>query len=80
MYPVRLGKFRATNVVGETSNSNFDAIRCYSMGSYEYVVGNSDLRVAFVPKLGNRVDKDKRNGSIHGKKISNRSKDAFYRR
>lgn len=39
VYPVRLGKFRATNVakrdekeVGETSSTNFDA-RCYSMGS-----------------------------------------------
>ncbi|KAI3720299.1 hypothetical protein L6452_21214 [Arctium lappa] len=92
VYPVRLGKFRATNVgkreekeVGETSSCNFDARRCYSMGSYEYVVGNSDLKVAFVPNRGSfgnrdvaRFDKDKGNGSIDGgsdgKKISNRSK------
>ncbi|KAI3763565.1 hypothetical protein L2E82_13499 [Cichorium intybus] len=90
VYPVRLGKFRATNVgkrdekeVGETSNSNFDARRCFSMGSYEYVVGNSELRVAFVPNRGSsrRVsfgNKDKENSSIDGgndgKKISNRSK------
>ncbi|KVH97803.1 RING-H2 finger protein ATL47-like [Cynara cardunculus var. scolymus] len=92
VYLVRLGKFRATNVgkreekeVGETSNSNFDARRCYSMGSYEYVVGNSDLKVAFVPNrgsFGNKdvtgFDKDKGNssidGGIDGKKISNRSK------
>nr|XP_043626516.1 RING-H2 finger protein ATL46 [Erigeron canadensis] len=87
VYPVRLGKFRATNVVkrdekevGETSNSNFDARRCYSMGSYEYVVGNSDLKVAFVPNKGNSnrgsfgikdvatriVDKDKGNTSSDG--------------
>ncbi|KAJ1384262.1 hypothetical protein SESBI_42706 [Sesbania bispinosa] len=52
VFPVRLGKFRKMNVeagengVGETSSSNLDARRCYSMGSYQYVVGNSDLRVA----------------------------------
>ncbi|XP_061369731.1 RING-H2 finger protein ATL46-like [Gastrolobium bilobum] len=49
--PVRLGKFKKLNVedveigVGETSSSNLDARRCYSLGSYQYVVGNSDLRV-----------------------------------
>ncbi|GKB28958.1 RING-H2 finger protein ATL46-like protein [Tanacetum coccineum] len=91
VYPVRLGKFRATNVakrdekeVGETSNSNFDARRCYSMGSYEYVVGNSELKVVFVPKIGSSTrgsfrSKDKGNSSSidegnDGKKISNRSK------
>ncbi|XP_027357533.1 RING-H2 finger protein ATL46-like [Abrus precatorius] len=53
VFPVRLGKFKKLNVeggdngvVGETSSSNLDARRCYSMGSYQYVVGNSDLRVA----------------------------------
>ncbi|XP_071736456.1 RING-H2 finger protein ATL46-like [Rutidosis leptorrhynchoides] len=86
VYPVRLGKFRATNVlkkeekeVGETSSSNFDARRCYSMGSYEYVVGNTELKVAFVPNKGSisrgsfgnkdftKLDKDKGyNSSIDG--------------
>lgn len=50
--PVRLGKFRRVNGeaaesgVGETSSSNLDARRCFSMGSYQYVLGNSVLRVA----------------------------------
>lgn len=89
VFQVRLGKFRATNVVkkeekeiGETSNSKFDARRCYSMGSYEYVVGNQDLKVAFVPSKGStsrrgsfgneKVTIDEANND--GKKISNRSK------
>ncbi|GAA0149907.1 ubiquitin-protein ligase [Lithospermum erythrorhizon] len=53
---VRLGKYIRTNgdsngegevkEVGETSNSStFDARRCFSMGSFQYVVANSDLQV-----------------------------------
>ncbi|KAF3431305.1 hypothetical protein FNV43_RR26036 [Rhamnella rubrinervis] len=37
---------------GETSSSNLDARRCYSMGSYQYVVADSELQVAFRPKRG----------------------------
>ncbi|XP_074309837.1 RING-H2 finger protein ATL46-like [Silene latifolia] len=62
VFPVRLGKFRSTSNevrqeegvvfqgrdVGETSSS-LDARRCYSMGSYQYVVGNSMLQVAVSP-------------------------------
>ncbi|XVE67958.1 hypothetical protein DITRI_Ditri09bG0029700 [Diplodiscus trichospermus] len=49
--PVRLGKFRRLNgepgeAGGETSSSNLDARRCFSMGSYQYVLDDSDLRVA----------------------------------
>ncbi|KAJ6959865.1 RING-H2 finger protein ATL46 [Populus alba x Populus x berolinensis] len=52
--PVRLGKFRKLNgeagdAGGETSSSNLDARRCFSMGSYQYVLDDTDLRVA----LGN---------------------------
>ncbi|KAL4569616.1 hypothetical protein LXL04_025258 [Taraxacum kok-saghyz] len=91
VYPVRLGKFRATSgekreekEVGETSNSNLDARRCFSMGSYEYVVGNSELQVRFCPSRGNigkkdlGVEKDNGNSSVDegsdGKRISSRSK------
>ncbi|KAL5552931.1 hypothetical protein UlMin_040332 [Ulmus minor] len=35
---------------GETSSSNLDARRCFSMGSYQYVVADSDLQVALRPK------------------------------
>ncbi|KAL3526030.1 hypothetical protein ACH5RR_014402 [Cinchona calisaya] len=51
VFPVRLGKFRKLNgeggeAGGETSSSNLDARRCYSLGSYQYVVGDTHLRVA----------------------------------
>nr|GMC62113.1 RING-H2 finger protein ATL46-like [Ipomoea batatas] len=51
-FPVRLGKFRKLNngegeeEDGEASSSALDARRCYSMGSYQYVVGDAKLRVA----------------------------------
>ncbi|KAI4328229.1 hypothetical protein L6164_020602 [Bauhinia variegata] len=53
VFSVRLGKFRSSNIgqgvergEGESSNSKLDARRCYSMGSCQYVVADSDLRVA----------------------------------
>lgn len=53
VFPVRLGKFRKLNEAeggvdsgGETSSSKLDARRCYSMGSYQYVVGDASLKVA----------------------------------
>lgn len=68
IFPVRLGKFRSTNddgeerrEVGETSNSNLDARRCYSMGSFQYVVASSDLQVAYRPNRGGR---DRGSGGI----------------
>ncbi|KAK1293566.1 RING-H2 finger protein ATL46 [Acorus calamus] len=52
VFPVRLGKFKNVNNDnsdedggGETSSSCLDARRCYSMGSYQYVVGDLNLRV-----------------------------------
>ncbi|XP_022871173.1 RING-H2 finger protein ATL46-like [Olea europaea var. sylvestris] len=48
--PVRLGKFRKLNEEegespGESSDSKLDVRRCYSMGSYQYVVGGANLRI-----------------------------------
>lgn len=91
MFPVRLGKFRSTNVesknnaseMGEPSNSNLDARRCYSMGSFQYVVGNSDLQVAFCPSsrdnkhVKGKIEPNSNSsiyGDFNGKKINNRSK------
>ena len=31
---------------GETNRCNLDARRCYSMGTFQYVVDNSNLQVA----------------------------------
>ncbi|KAJ8567001.1 hypothetical protein K7X08_019209 [Anisodus acutangulus] len=52
-FPVRLGKFRKLNdgagereFEGESSSSNLDARRCFSMGSYQYVVNDANLKVA----------------------------------
>ncbi|CAK8533700.1 unnamed protein product [Lathyrus sativus] len=95
--PVRLGKFKKMNAdtgreneeVGETSSSKLDARRCYSMGSYQYVVGNSELRVTLdalkheskVHHDDRRMNKGIENGEnlcvesdLEGKKISNVSK------
>ncbi|XP_009599992.1 RING-H2 finger protein ATL46-like [Nicotiana tomentosiformis] len=85
-FPVRLGKFRKLDNgagegegVGESSSSNLDARRCFSMGSYQYVVGDVNLKVALSSERkannmnrANLVEKDP-NPSIdednEGKKI-----------
>lgn len=90
MLPVRLGKFRSTNVeaktdtneVAEPSNSNLDARRCYSMGSFQYVVDDSELQVAFCPSSRDRPVKGRSvqnwnsssESDFNSKKIDNRSK------
>lgn len=67
LFPVRLGKFWNSNdslevaMEQETSSSNLDARRCYSMGSYQYVVRPNILRVALCPgstRLNIRLVKD----------------------
>ncbi|KAL9258921.1 RING-H2 finger protein ATL46-like protein [Drosera capensis] len=67
LFPVRLGKFWNSNdsseaaMEQETSSSNLDARRCYSMGSYQYVVRPNNLRVALCPdstSLNIRLVKD----------------------
>nr|GEV03483.1 RING-H2 finger protein ATL46-like [Tanacetum cinerariifolium] len=90
VYSVRLGRFRAVNggksdnkqETGQTSNGNLDERRCYSMGSYEYVVGNSDLQVAFCCNKGSSMRGNTGNGDSriekdegrNGKQINDRSK------
>ncbi|KAL1541520.1 RING-type E3 ubiquitin transferase [Salvia divinorum] len=51
---IRLGKFRSTNegvdsemkMQKEVTSSSIDARRCYSMGAFQYVVGDANLQVA----------------------------------
>ncbi|CDP00190.1 unnamed protein product [Coffea canephora] len=100
VFSVRLGKFRNTSPndcargedieVGETSNSNLDARRCFSMGSFQYVVADSELQVSLChkrprghgldPRLQKAEEKGGQNGNslndedIEGKKINMRSK------
>ncbi|XP_062106806.1 RING-H2 finger protein ATL46 [Humulus lupulus] len=93
--PVRLGKFRKVNVeaaagesgIGETSSSNLDARRCYSMGSYQYVLDDSVLRVPLsTDRLGQDIRLSKAteqgnptvDGDMEGKKISSVSKGESY--
>ncbi|KDP45385.1 hypothetical protein JCGZ_09634 [Jatropha curcas] len=87
--PVRLGKFRRLNdetgeVGEETSSSKLDARRCFSMGSYQYVLGNSDLRVSLcTDRHGRDIKLEKGNdqngnlsiaGDLEGKMISSATK------
>ncbi|CAL5349501.1 unnamed protein product [Camellia sinensis] len=52
VFPVRLGKLRKLDDgagetgEGKTSSCNLDARRCYSMGLYQYVVGDTNVKVA----------------------------------
>ncbi|KAH0984802.1 hypothetical protein GBA52_011979 [Prunus armeniaca] len=93
--PVRLGKFRKVDVevggetgVGETSSSNLDARRCFSMGSYQYVLGDSDLQVPLSNdqpdrniKLTRGIEHDGNpsiDSDVEGKKISSVTKGESY--
>lgn len=81
VFPVRLGKFRkldneSVESGGETSSSNLDARRCYSMGSYQYVVGDAHLQVALSHEHNggdlkcNGNDNSEANADMDGKKIN----------
>ncbi|KAL2552408.1 RING-H2 finger protein ATL46 [Forsythia ovata] len=82
VFPVRLGKFRKLNegeeeLVGESSCSKLDARRCYSMGSYQYIVGGANLRVPLSQdrthsdsKLVKGMEQFSNPSSEDGKKIS----------
>lgn len=63
VFSVRLGKFRSPNeghepgdgIQSEISSSNLDARRCYSLGAFQYIVGDSDLQIALSNENGNKV-------------------------
>ncbi|KAF3628662.1 RING-H2 finger protein ATL46 [Capsicum chacoense] len=84
-FPVRLGKFKKLNVgaeegEGECSSSNLDARRCYSLGSYQYVVSDFNLMVDLsseqnacnvkLAKLRERCASLSKEGDGDGKRIS----------
>ncbi|CAL9097559.1 unnamed protein product [Musa acuminata var. zebrina] len=54
--------------VGETSSSNLDARRCFSMGSYQYVVADSNLQVTL---SGTARNGDDRGTGYGGEAVSN---------
>ncbi|CAA0826749.1 RING-H2 finger protein ATL47 [Striga hermonthica] len=98
---VRLGKFRNSNEISECedktsvevsnsidiSNTIIGARRCYSMGAFQYIVDNDDLRVALPnggsvgangKARGTMTISDDNNVEIEGKRISSRSRgDSF---
>ncbi|KAK4362402.1 hypothetical protein RND71_017643 [Anisodus tanguticus] len=86
VFSVRLGKFKSLNegnenqedisCQGEIRSCTLDARRCFSMGSFQYVVGDSDLQIAlpdlksFKAKCENTILGD----TTEEKKISARTK------
>ncbi|PIM99493.1 hypothetical protein CDL12_28013 [Handroanthus impetiginosus] len=91
IFPVRLGKFRKLygvkgEVGDESGTSKLDARRCYSMGSYQYVVGDVNLRVALNKDRTNRemnhvtkeVFGNQANENKDGKRISIGAKNDSY--
>ncbi|XP_044488304.1 RING-H2 finger protein ATL47-like [Mangifera indica] len=101
VFSVRLGKFRSSNVGGRgggvekrdgegessCSSNNLDGRRCLSMGSYQYVVGDSELQVVLYPtRVGGspslrllkgrtgQVENSSCDVDVEGKKINIRSK------
>ncbi|GMI74968.1 Arabidopsis Toxicos en Levadura 46 [Hibiscus trionum] len=97
VFSVRLGKFKSSNDgkgrvegegEGESSSSNLDARRCYSMGSFQYVVAD-ELQVALCPSRGSngtagsmklvkgrgaQNGNSSNDGDVEGKKINLTSK------
>lgn len=102
VFSVRLGKFRSLDDGGggegergggETSCSNLDARRCFSMGSFQYVVANSELQVALCPNRGSggsdaavkmvkgrggQIGNSSSDGDVEGKKIKIGSKEESF--
>lgn len=80
VFSVRLGTFKNNGLGGgeiggavENSSCSFDVRRCYSMGSYQYVVPDSNLQVVLSQdekRRGNISDVSE-NGNVDGKRIRN---------
>ncbi|XP_016563481.1 RING-H2 finger protein ATL46 [Capsicum annuum] len=86
VFSVRLGKFKNLNeggvnhedksTRGEISSCNLDARRCFSMGSFQYVVGDSELQIALpdVKIQKTKCENTNFETNAEGKKISARTK------
>ncbi|XP_051114468.1 RING-H2 finger protein ATL46-like [Andrographis paniculata] len=77
-FPVRLGKFQKLYESGEElgeeiGSSKLDARRCYSMGSYQYVIDNTDLKVSLSQSQDQELAQTAMaaaDNNMEGKKIS----------
>ncbi|CAN4086129.1 unnamed protein product [Withania somnifera] len=85
VFSVRLGKFKSLNEgsenhedksQGEIISCNLDARRCFSMGSFQYVVGDAELQIALpnVKILKGKCENTNFGANAEGKKISARTK------
>ncbi|KAK7291646.1 hypothetical protein RIF29_06956 [Crotalaria pallida] len=76
VFSVRLGSFRSSNGLGVESSSScsLDVKRCYSMGSYQYVVPDSNLQVVLSQSYYDSGRVSEGNEDVDGKRISNRIK------
>ncbi|MCD7447687.1 hypothetical protein HAX54_032880 [Datura stramonium] len=85
VFSVRLGKFKSLNGGNENHEDkstqgeiscNLDARRCFSMGSFQYVVGDSELQIALpnVKILKAKCENNIFGATGEGKKISARTK------
>ncbi|RWV86970.1 hypothetical protein BHE74_00004813 [Ensete ventricosum] len=61
---------KVSREIGETSSSNLDARRCFSMGSYQYVVSDASLQVALT---GSTM-----NGDGRGRRVNAMSRDESF--
>lgn len=55
--------------IGETSSSNLDARRCFSMGYYQYVLADSNLQVVLATDEGRRLGLGSKDESFSVSKI-----------
>ncbi|XP_074316897.1 RING-H2 finger protein ATL46-like [Silene latifolia] len=84
--PERGREISSSSTIGSSSNRQLDARRCYSLGSYQYVLADSDLQVALSDEISaSSGNISKATGSsenplvdgdvdVEGKKISRRNK------
>ncbi|TKY55180.1 RING-H2 finger protein ATL46 [Spatholobus suberectus] len=73
VFSVRLGKFRNNGLEGGEvgdSSCSLNERRCYSMGSYRYVVRDSNLQVVLSQSLSDVSE----NGNVEGKRIGDSAK------
>ncbi|XP_073227067.1 RING-H2 finger protein ATL46-like [Cicer arietinum] len=70
VFSVRLGKFRNNGIV-EDGSCSLDERRCYSMGSYQYELCNSNLQVVLLSQSSCCDDKlgSEENGNVEGKRV-----------
>ncbi|KAJ0765931.1 putative transcription factor C2H2 family [Helianthus annuus] len=78
VFSVRLGKLKSLkenekSIGGEISRCNLDARRCFSMGSFRYVVEKVDMQVTLLDVKDNNVDCGKGEDNMDLRKLKHES-------